>query len=100
NNLLKSVISFTCYNIFPFRKEYLELYLRHIKKNCVANFKETILMIIYAVFVINEQGKTTLSEKFQSADNIADEVFLGDLITSIQAVTKEMTKSDGELKSI
>ncbi|MFX0152305.1 MAG: hypothetical protein ACFFAJ_16070 [Candidatus Hodarchaeota archaeon] len=57
-------------------------------------------MIIYAVFLIDEQGKTILSEKFQSAENIPDEVFLGGLTTSVQTATKEMIKSDAEMKSI
>jgi hypothetical protein len=57
-------------------------------------------MIVYAVFVIDETGRTILSEKFQSAGNIADEVFLGGIINSLQAVTKEMISNNAELKSI
>jgi hypothetical protein len=57
-------------------------------------------MIVYAVFVIDEAGRTILSEKFQSAGNIADEVFLGGIINSLQTVSNEMIKNKSELKSI
>ncbi|MFX1286633.1 MAG: hypothetical protein ACFFB5_23555 [Promethearchaeota archaeon] len=56
--------------------------------------------IIYAVYVLTEEGKTILSENFQSAEDIPNEVILGGLLTALQQVTTEMTQQNSQMKSI
>ncbi len=56
--------------------------------------------IIYAVYVLTEEGKTILSENFQSADVIPNEILLGGLLTALQQVTTEMIQQQSEMKSI
>ena len=57
-------------------------------------------MIAYAVYVISIDGRPIVSEKFQSADSIPNEMLLGGLFTALQGVAEEMTKNESELKSI
>jgi hypothetical protein len=56
--------------------------------------------IIYAVYVLTEDGKTLLSENFQSTEEIPKEVLLGGLFTALQSMTKDMTTKDTEMKSV
>lgn len=56
--------------------------------------------IIYAVYVLNEEGKTLLSEHFQSTEDIPNEVLLGGLFTALQSMTRDMTTKDTEMKSV
>ena len=57
-------------------------------------------MIVYAVYVITDDGRTILSEYFQSSDDIPNDVLLGGLLTALQHMTSEMTRSNSEMKSI
>ncbi len=56
--------------------------------------------IIYAVYLLTEDGKTILSENFQADDVIPNEVLLGGLLTALQQVTTEMIQQQSEMKSI
>ncbi len=56
--------------------------------------------IVYAVYVLTEDGKTLISENFQSIEVIPNEVLLGGLFTALQRMTKDMTKEDIEMKSV
>lgn len=57
-------------------------------------------MIIYAIYVITEDGRTILSENFQSSEDIPDAILLGGLLTALQNITSEMTKARSEMRSI
>lgn len=57
-------------------------------------------MLVYAVYVIAEDGRTILSENFQSTEDVPDEILLGGLLTALQYVAIEMTKDKSEMKSI
>lgn len=56
--------------------------------------------IIYAVYVLTEEGKTILSENFQSTEDIPNEVLLGGLFTALQQITSEMTQKQAVMKSV
>ncbi|UCG03243.1 MAG: hypothetical protein JSW11_04480 [Candidatus Heimdallarchaeota archaeon] len=56
--------------------------------------------IIYAVYVLTEDGKTLISEHFQSTEDIPNEVLLGGLFTALQSMAKDMAKQDTEMKSV
>lgn len=49
---------------------------------------------------MTSDGKTILSENFQSIEGVPDEQLLGGIISALQAVTAEMTKNRSEMKSI
>ncbi len=58
-------------------------------------------MIVYAVYIITDDGKTILSENFQSIEEVPNEMLLGGLITALQALASEVTgESRSEMKSI
>ncbi|MHA2495164.1 MAG: hypothetical protein ACXAEI_06735 [Candidatus Hodarchaeales archaeon] len=57
-------------------------------------------MIVYAVYIMTSDGKTILSENFQSIEDIPDEQLLGGIISALQAVTAEITQERSEMKSI
>ncbi|MFX1514134.1 MAG: hypothetical protein ACFFCQ_16275 [Promethearchaeota archaeon] len=57
-------------------------------------------MIVYAVYVITQDGKTILSENFQSTKEVPDDMLLGGLITALQALATEVTETRSEMKSI
>ncbi|MFX0182721.1 MAG: hypothetical protein ACFE95_06515 [Candidatus Hodarchaeota archaeon] len=57
-------------------------------------------MIVYAVYVVTDDGRTILSENFQSTEEIPNEILLGGLLTAIQFMADEMTKQTFEIKSI
>ncbi|MFX0124442.1 MAG: hypothetical protein ACFFAE_12440 [Candidatus Hodarchaeota archaeon] len=57
-------------------------------------------MIIYAVFVIMDDGRTILSEQFQSAEGVRDSILFGGVFTAVQYLTAAMTDSDAEISSI
>lgn len=56
--------------------------------------------IIYAVYVLTEEGKTILSENFQSTEDIPNEVLLGGLFTALQQIAAEMTQKKAVMKSV
>jgi hypothetical protein len=56
--------------------------------------------IIYAVYVLTDDGRTILSENFQATEGIPNEVILGGLVTALQQVTTEMIQQQSEMKSI
>ncbi|MFX1506268.1 MAG: hypothetical protein ACFFDC_09140 [Promethearchaeota archaeon] len=57
-------------------------------------------MIIYAVFVITDDGRTILSEQFQSVEDTKNDILFGGVFTAIQYMTAAMTNSDAEINSI
>lgn len=57
-------------------------------------------MIVYAVFVITDDGRTILSEQFQSIEDVKDSILFGGVFTALQYVTAAMTNSDAEINSI
>ncbi|MFX1516468.1 MAG: hypothetical protein ACFFC6_09165 [Promethearchaeota archaeon] len=59
-------------------------------------------MIIYAVLVITDDGRTILSEQFQSVegDEYKNDILFGGVFTAIQYMTGAMTESDAEINSI
>ncbi|MHA2362815.1 MAG: hypothetical protein ACXAC7_02575 [Candidatus Hodarchaeales archaeon] len=57
-------------------------------------------MIVYAIYIIREDGITILSENFQSIDTLPDELLMGGLFTAIQSVASEMTDGFSEMKSV
>ena len=57
-------------------------------------------MIIYAVYIISIDGLPIVSEKFQSAESIPNEVLLAGLFTAIQGVMSEVTHQRASLDSI
>ncbi|UCG01247.1 MAG: hypothetical protein JSW11_16725 [Candidatus Heimdallarchaeota archaeon] len=57
-------------------------------------------MIIYAIFVITDDGRTILTEQFQSVEGIKDSILFGGVFTAIQYMTAAMTDSDAEINSI
>jgi len=56
-------------------------------------------MIVYAVYVISEDGRTLLSENFQSKE-VPDAVLLGGLFTALQQMASAMTSQEQELESV
>ncbi|MHA2365723.1 MAG: hypothetical protein ACXAC7_17325 [Candidatus Hodarchaeales archaeon] len=57
-------------------------------------------MIVYAVYVISSDGRTIISENFQSTEAVPNEMLLGGLFTALQGVASEMTHSNSEMKSV
>lgn len=57
-------------------------------------------MIVYAVFVISNDGRIVLSENFQSFEGISDDVILGRVLTAIQDLTSETIEKDTEISSV
>ena len=57
-------------------------------------------MIIYAVFIITDDGRTILSEQFQSIEGVKDSILFGGVFTALQYMTAAMTNSDAEISSI
>jgi hypothetical protein len=57
-------------------------------------------MIIYGVYVITNDGRTILSENFQSSEEVPDALLFGGLLTALQNFTAEMTKARSGLRSI
>jgi hypothetical protein len=57
-------------------------------------------MIVYAIFVIMDDGRTILSEQFQSMESVKDSILFGGLFTALQYITGVMTNSDAEINSI
>ena len=57
-------------------------------------------MIIYAVLVITDDGRTILSKQFQSVRGMKDDILFGGVFTAIQYMTSAMTNSDAEINSI
>jgi hypothetical protein len=57
-------------------------------------------MIIYAVFIITDDGRTILSEQFQSIEGTKNDILFGGVFTAIQYMTAAMTDSDAENSSI
>lgn len=52
------------------------------------------------MYFITEDGRTILSENFQSTEGMPDEVLFGGVLTALQAMTSEMTKQESEMKSV
>ncbi|MHA2225427.1 MAG: hypothetical protein ACXAC8_09495 [Candidatus Hodarchaeales archaeon] len=57
-------------------------------------------MIVYAIYIITDDGRTLISEHFQSSEEISNEIILGGMITALQHMTTEMTRGDSELRTI
>ncbi|MFX0185639.1 MAG: hypothetical protein ACFE95_21350 [Candidatus Hodarchaeota archaeon] len=57
-------------------------------------------MIVYAVYIITEDGRTILSENFQSTKGLPNEVLFGGVLTALQQMTAEMTSHRSEMKSV
>lgn len=51
-------------------------------------------MKIYAVYIIDSNGKSMLSEVYQSPENVPPEALLGALLTTIQVVAQDLTKEE------
>lgn len=56
-------------------------------------------MIVYAVYVIAEDGTTLLSENFHAADDIPDNVLLSGLVSALHQMTSDITKDTSEMRS-
>jgi hypothetical protein len=52
------------------------------------------------VYFITDDGRTILSENFQSTEGLPDDILFGGVITALQHMTSEMTKQDSEMKSV
>ncbi|MFW9995981.1 MAG: hypothetical protein ACFFD4_28330 [Candidatus Odinarchaeota archaeon] len=57
-------------------------------------------MIVYGVYVVSEDGRTLVSENFQSDETLPNEILLGGLFTALQGVAAEVSRNESELKSI
>ncbi len=57
-------------------------------------------LIVYAIYVISDDGRTILSESFQSSEDFPDAILLGGLLTALQHMTIEMTQNGSEMESI
>lgn len=57
-------------------------------------------MIVYAVYVLSDDGRIILSENFHTVERISDDVLLGGVFTAIQKITRMVTKTDAEISSI
>ncbi len=57
-------------------------------------------MIAYAVYVISMDGRPLVSETFQSAETIPNEMLLAGLMTALQGVATELSQGKSGLKSI
>lgn len=51
-------------------------------------------MIIYAVYIIKNDGRPILSEYFQSEDELPSDVLLGGLVTALKGFTTEVLQHD------
>lgn len=57
-------------------------------------------MIIYGIYVITDDGRTILSENFQSSEEVPDDLLFGGMLTAFRNFTTEMTKTRSGLRSI
>lgn len=57
-------------------------------------------MIVYAIFVSTNDGRTILSEQFQSIEGVAISVLFGGVFLSLQNMTGVMTNCNTEISSI
>jgi hypothetical protein len=57
-------------------------------------------MIAYAVYVISMDGRPLVSEAFQSAETIPNEMLLAGLMTALQGVASELSQGKSGLKNI
>ncbi|MHA2244141.1 MAG: hypothetical protein ACXADY_04175 [Candidatus Hodarchaeales archaeon] len=57
-------------------------------------------LIVYAIYIISDDGRTIVSENFQSSEDIPDAILLGGLLTALQNMTTQMTQTDSEMESI
>ena len=57
-------------------------------------------MIVYGVYIITDDGRTILAENFQSTENLPNEVLLGGVLTALQHMASEMTRSHSEMKRV
>ena len=55
-------------------------------------------MIVYAVYIITTDGRTIVAETFH--ENIPNDILLGGLLTALQNMATEITKSKSEMKTI
>ncbi|MHA2297026.1 MAG: hypothetical protein ACXAEU_08800 [Candidatus Hodarchaeales archaeon] len=57
-------------------------------------------MIVYAIYIMSNDGRIIVSEHFQSIESISDDVLLSGLLTALQGIAVEMTNSNSDLKTI
>ncbi|MFQ5980027.1 MAG: hypothetical protein ACE5OZ_17990 [Candidatus Heimdallarchaeota archaeon] len=57
-------------------------------------------MIVYAVYIVTDDGRTVLAEHFQSTDDLPDELLVGAFFSSLRIMAAEMTKKRSEIKSV
>lgn len=57
-------------------------------------------MIVYGVYITTDDGRTVLTEHFQSTKALPDELLMGAFFTSLQIMADEMTHKHSEIKSV
>ena len=57
-------------------------------------------MIIYAVYIVGDDGRTLLAEYFQSTENLPDSVLVGGLFTALQGFSQEVLDGSSGIKTL
>ncbi|MHA2092620.1 MAG: hypothetical protein ACW98K_17375 [Candidatus Kariarchaeaceae archaeon] len=57
-------------------------------------------MILYAVYVITNDGREILSEIFQSPENVPNQSILSGLLSAFQSMSDEITKKEGSAEKL
>lgn len=57
-------------------------------------------MVLYAVYLITNDGREMMSEIFQSPKNIPNNTILSALLTAFQAMSEDLTKSPGSAEQL
>ena len=57
-------------------------------------------MIIYAIFIVDQEGRVVFSEYYQSPRDLPNEILLSSALTSLQQFAKKVTKKDINLRSV
>jgi len=57
-------------------------------------------MIVFAIHIITDDGRTILSEYLQNPEDLPDAVLFGGFLTALQNLAIEMTRNRSEMRSI
>ncbi|MFV2014872.1 MAG: hypothetical protein ACC656_05570, partial [Candidatus Heimdallarchaeota archaeon] len=57
-------------------------------------------MVLYAVYLITNDGREMMSEIFQSPNNIPNNAILSALLTAFQAMSEDLTKKPGSAEQL
>lgn len=57
-------------------------------------------MIVYAVFVLTENGRVILSEQFQSIEGVPDDLLMGGVLTAISSMNAGTTERYADINSV